>query len=46
MRDAGPVDAKNSIESMLDKLLNNADSKVTPVDTRSAPPKTELGPVV
>jgi hypothetical protein len=25
---------------MLDKLLNNADSKVTPVDTRSAPPKT------
>jgi hypothetical protein len=40
MRDAGPVDAKNSIESMLDKLLNNADSKVTPVDTRSAPPKT------
>ena len=33
MRDAGPVDAKNSIESMLDKFLINADSEVT----RSAP---------
>ena len=29
MRDAGPVDAKNSIESMLDKFLINADSEVT-----------------
>jgi pimeloyl-ACP methyl ester carboxylesterase len=42
MRDAGPVDAKNSIESMLDEFLINADSKVT----RSAPPQIlNPGPV-
>src|SRR5712672_1893637 len=29
MRDTGPVDAKNSIEIMLDKFLTNADSEVT-----------------
>jgi hypothetical protein len=40
MRDNGPVDAKSSIESMLDKFLINADSEVT----RSAPPP-DPGPV-
>ena len=35
MRDTGRVDAKNSIESMLDKFLIDADSEVT----RSAPPQ-------
>ena len=39
MRDAGPVDAKNSIESMLDKLLIISDREVT----RSAPPQV-VGP--
>jgi hypothetical protein len=42
MRDTGPVDAKNSIEIMLDKFLTNADSEVT----RSAPPQIlDPGPV-
>ena len=42
MRDTGPVDAKNSIEIMLDKFLINADSEVT----RSAPPQIlDPGPV-
>ena len=42
MRDTGPVEAKNSIESMLDKFLVNADSEVT----RSAPPQIlDPGPV-
>ena len=40
MRDTGPIDAKNSIENMLDKLLINADREVT----RSAPPQI-LDPV-
>ena len=42
MRDTGPVDAKNSIESMLDKFLTNADSEVT----RSEPPQIlDPGPI-
>ena len=46
MRDTGPEDAKNSIESMLDKFLINTDSEVGPVDTRNAPPKIlDPGPV-
>jgi hypothetical protein len=45
MRDTGPDDAKNSIQSMLDKFLSATDD-VAPVDTRSAPPKIlEPGPV-
>ena len=31
MRDAGPDEAKNSIQSMLDKFLVNADSEIAPV---------------
>jgi hypothetical protein len=46
MRDTGPDDAKNSIQSMLDKFLTDTDSDVAPVDTRNAPPKIiEPGPV-
>ena len=46
MRDTGPDDAKNSIQSMLDKFLSDGDSAVAPVDTRSAPPNIlEPGPV-
>jgi pimeloyl-ACP methyl ester carboxylesterase len=48
MRDTGPDAAKNSIQSMLDKFLNDADSSaVAPVDTRAKAPKigTEPGPV-
>jgi hypothetical protein len=39
MRDTGPDEAKNSIQSMLDKFLTDTDSDVAPVDTRNAPPK-------
>jgi pimeloyl-ACP methyl ester carboxylesterase len=39
MRDTGPIDAKNSIESMLDKLVINADREVS----RSAPPPGRSG---
>src|SRR6266702_6466021 len=46
MRDTGPDQAKNSIQSMLDKFLTDTDSDVAPVDTRNAPPKIiEPGPV-
>jgi hypothetical protein len=46
MRDTGPDDAKSSIQSMLDKFLNDTDSDVAPVDTLKAPPKVlEPGPV-
>jgi pimeloyl-ACP methyl ester carboxylesterase len=46
MRDTGPDAAKSSIQGMLDKFLNDSDSAVAPVDTRSAPPKIlEPGPV-
>jgi alpha/beta hydrolase fold len=46
MRDTGPDQAKNSIQSMLDKFLTDTDSEVAPVDTSSAAPKIiEPGPV-
>ena len=46
MRDTGPEEAKNSIQSMLNKFLINTDSEVAPVDTRSAPPQIlDPGPV-
>jgi hypothetical protein len=46
MRDTGPDDAKNSIQSMLDKFLVDTDSEVAPVDTRNAPPAVvDPGPV-
>ena len=46
MRDTGPEEAKNSIQSMLDKFLINTGSEVAPVDTRSAPPQIlDPGPV-
>lgn len=47
MRDTGPDSAKNSIQSMLDKFLDNFDSVIAPVDTTKTVPKvlTEPGPV-
>jgi hypothetical protein len=48
MRDTGPDAAKSSIQGMLDKFLNDADSSaVAPVDTRAKAPTigTEPGPV-
>jgi hypothetical protein len=47
MRDTGPDAAKNSIESMLNKFLDKADSSIAPVDTTKTVPKimTEPGPV-
>jgi hypothetical protein len=46
MRDTGPDEAKNSIQSMLDKFLIATDSDVAPVDTKSTPPKIlDPGPV-
>jgi hypothetical protein len=44
MRDTGPDQAKSSIEDMLDKFLDKADSDVAPVDTTS-PQILEPGPV-
>jgi predicted SnoaL-like aldol condensation-catalyzing enzyme len=44
MRDTGPDNAKNSIQSMLDKFLSDTDSSsLQPVDTK--PPLKEPGPV-
>jgi pimeloyl-ACP methyl ester carboxylesterase len=46
MRDTGPDRAKNSIQSMLDRFLVDADSEVAPVNTSSAPPQIlDPGPV-
>jgi hypothetical protein len=44
MRDTGPDTAKSSIQSMLDKFLDNTDSDLAPVDTRS-PKIAQPGPV-
>jgi hypothetical protein len=35
MRDTGPDTAKSSIQTMLDKFLNDTDSELAPVDTKS-----------
>ena len=46
MRDTGPDEAKSSIQTMLDKFLNDTDSDLAPVETNKAPPiMTEPGPV-
>jgi pimeloyl-ACP methyl ester carboxylesterase len=47
MRDTGPDNAKNSIQSMLDKFLADTDSAIAPVDTSKAQEKIkrESGPV-
>jgi hypothetical protein len=47
MRDTGPDEAKNSIQSMLNKFLDTTDSAIAPVDTSKTVPKvlTEPGPV-
>ena len=37
MRDTGPDAAKTSIQTMLDKFLDDTDSDVAPVDTKNAP---------
>ena len=39
MRDTGPDEAKNSIQSMLDKFLVNADSEIAPVGAGKARPE-------
>ena len=45
MRDTGSDEAKESIQAMLDKMLDD-DSPLRPVDTTSAPPAiTDAGPV-
>jgi hypothetical protein len=46
MRDTGPDNAKSSIQSMLDKFLEDTDSKIAPVDTSKAQEKIKgEGPV-
>jgi len=44
MRDTGPDEAKESIQTMLDKMLDD-DSPLRPVDTTTTPVMTEAGPV-
>jgi hypothetical protein len=44
MRDTGPDDAKASIEGMLDKFLED-DSPLRPVETKTPPDLTDVGPV-
>src|SRR2546430_5650640 len=46
MRDTGPDAAKSSIQTMLDKFIEDTDSDLAPVVTNKAPPAiTEPGPV-
>jgi hypothetical protein len=45
MRDTGPEEAKSSIQAMLDKFLNESDSDLAPVETKTAPVLAEPGPV-
>ena len=44
MRDTGPDDAKNSIQGMLDKFLDD-DSPLRPIEIRAPPAMTDPGPV-
>jgi len=44
MRDTGPDEAKTSIQSMLEKFLED-DSKLRPVETKVPPEMTDPGPV-
>jgi alpha/beta hydrolase fold len=44
MRDTGPDEAKESIEGMLDKFLED-DSPLRPADVKAPPAMTEAGPV-
>jgi hypothetical protein len=44
MRDTGPDEAKESIQGMLEKFLQD-DSPPGPVDVKSPPAMTEAGPV-
>jgi alpha/beta hydrolase fold len=44
MRDTGPDDAKNSIQGMLDKFLDD-DSPLRPIETKAPPAMTDPGPV-
>ena len=44
MRDTGPDEAKESIQAMLDRMLDD-DSPLRPVDTTTTPVMTEAGPV-
>jgi alpha/beta hydrolase fold len=44
MRDTGPDEAKESIQGMLDKFIDD-DSPLRPVDTKAPPVMTDAGPV-
>ncbi|HXO01812.1 MAG TPA: hypothetical protein VN900_07110, partial [Stellaceae bacterium] len=44
MRDTGPEAAKESIQEMVDKFLDD-DSPLRPVDTTAPPVMTDAGPV-
>jgi hypothetical protein len=44
MRDTGPDEAKESIQGMLDKFIEE-DSPLRPVDTKAPPVMTDAGPV-
>jgi hypothetical protein len=44
MRDTGADDAKTSIQTMLDKFLDD-DSTPRPIDTKAPPAMTDPGPV-
>ena len=44
MRDTGPDDAKNSIQGMLDKFLDD-DSPLRPIETKAPPAMTDPRPV-
>jgi hypothetical protein len=45
MSDRGPDNVKSTIQGMLDKFLNDADSDIAPVNTNTPKILTEPGPV-
>jgi len=45
MRDTGPDEAKTTIQGMLDKMLDDDNSPLRPVDTSAPPAMTDAGPV-
>ena len=45
MSDRGPDNVKSTIQGMLDKFLNDADSDIAPVNTSTPKILTEPGPV-
>ena len=45
MRDTGSEEAKTTIQDMLDKMLEDDDSSLRPVETSTPPEMTDAGPV-